>query len=339
MKELKTRIAEYHRQLKALAVFDYHGDSMKAYEEYCERYPNIYQECDDIGVKNELFLLTVYKPMMGLLSWIRGNGHFDIDAERLGNEYMVRDGEVIELLQYISPRHRRLLLDGFTFPTCAYTDISEGIIDGNLESLKRGVGKVDASGLYKKIKYLNELRYRIVPKTQSSMVVKMWNEALVTYTTERRWETELDDFSDLQDKDYEELLDSTKTMIRSCFVDEEDQYSAQEKAAIEKLMRENRLFRDYYNRIPRHREPIGKFKFEQISEPAKEIQRVNGNVILGVKGLAMWLGCGINTAQRIVNKKILQNRGILYYSGRGVRVRKDMLDDLLAREPEIFRNL
>ena len=61
------------------------------------------------------------------------------------------------------------------------------------------------------------------------------------------------------------------------------------------------------------------------------------NLIKGVKGLAKYLGCGVNTAQNIIKSEILLNKKIQYATGDGWRFRKDKLTDLLEKEPEILK--
>lgn len=63
------------------------------------------------------------------------------------------------------------------------------------------------------------------------------------------------------------------------------------------------------------------------------------NLIKGVKGLADFLGCGINTAQNIVNSEILLKKKIQYNTGKGWRFRKDKLTELLEKEPEILKKV
>ena len=63
------------------------------------------------------------------------------------------------------------------------------------------------------------------------------------------------------------------------------------------------------------------------------------NLIKGVKGLAKYLGCGVNTAQNIINSEILLNKKIQYSTGDGWRFRKDKLTDLLEKEPEILKKV
>ena len=68
-----------------------------------------------------------------------------------------------------------------------------------------------------------------------------------------------------------------------------------------------------------------------------EQSKQDNNVIKGVKGLAKFLGCGVNSAQNIINSEILLNKKIQYRTGKGWRFRKDKLTDLLEKEPEILK--
>lgn len=63
------------------------------------------------------------------------------------------------------------------------------------------------------------------------------------------------------------------------------------------------------------------------------------NIIKGVKGLAEFLCCGINTAQNIINCEILAKKKIQYRTGKGWRFRKDKLSQLLEVDPEIFKKV
>lgn len=63
------------------------------------------------------------------------------------------------------------------------------------------------------------------------------------------------------------------------------------------------------------------------------------NLIKGVKGLANFLGCGVNTAQNIINSEILLKKKIQYNTGKGWRFRKDKLTELLEKEPEILKKV
>ena len=70
-----------------------------------------------------------------------------------------------------------------------------------------------------------------------------------------------------------------------------------------------------------------------------EQSKQDNNVIKGVRGLATFLGCGVNTAQNIVSSEILLKRKIQYNAGDGWRFRKDKLTDLLEKEPKILKKV
>ena len=74
-------------------------------------------------------------------------------------------------------------------------------------------------------------------------------------------------------------------------------------------------------------------------EVKEQVSTSDENLIKGVKGLAEFLGCGINTAQNIINDGILLKKKIQYRTGDGWRFRKDKLTDLLEKEPEILKKV
>lgn len=76
-----------------------------------------------------------------------------------------------------------------------------------------------------------------------------------------------------------------------------------------------------------------------IIEDKKDISTIDANLIKGVRGLAAFLDCGTNTAQNIINSKILLQKKIQYNAGDGWRFRKDKLTDLLEKEPEILKKV
>lgn len=74
-------------------------------------------------------------------------------------------------------------------------------------------------------------------------------------------------------------------------------------------------------------------------EVKEQVSTSDANLIKGVRGLADFLGCGVNTAQNIVSSEILLKRKIQYNAGDGWRFRKDKLTDLLEKEPEILKKV
>ena len=60
-------------------------------------------------------------------------------------------------------------------------------------------------------------------------------------------------------------------------------------------------------------------------------------IIKGVRGLASELGVSTTTAQAILNKGILQKRGIAYRVGHSWRIKRQELHELRHQDPEVFR--
>ena len=74
-------------------------------------------------------------------------------------------------------------------------------------------------------------------------------------------------------------------------------------------------------------------------EVKEQVSTTDTNLIKGVRGLADFFVCGINTAQNIINSEILLKKKIQYNTGKGWRFRKDKLTELLEKEPEILKKV
>lgn len=71
---------------------------------------------------------------------------------------------------------------------------------------------------------------------------------------------------------------------------------------------------------------------------AKETDNDNNkHIIRGVDGLAKYLDFGSTKAQAVLNSGILQDKGIAYRCGKDWRINAEKLDNLLAKEPYIFK--
>lgn len=65
----------------------------------------------------------------------------------------------------------------------------------------------------------------------------------------------------------------------------------------------------------------------------------NDKLIKGVRGLAKFLGCGVNKAQQIINSGVLISEKIAYRVGRNWIVKRSELSVLLSENPTIFKKL
>lgn len=70
---------------------------------------------------------------------------------------------------------------------------------------------------------------------------------------------------------------------------------------------------------------------------SQEADNDNKHIIRGVDGLAKYLDFGTTKAQAVLNSGILQDKGIAYRCGKDWRINAEKLDNLLAKEPYIFK--
>ena len=87
---------------------------------------------------------------------------------------------------------------------------------------------------------------------------------------------------------------------------------------------------DYIGNLLGEKKPENVINETEVNQKPQE-----SNIIKGVQGLADYLSCGKSKAQAIISSKILIEEGIQYHSG-GHRFKKDKLDALLTKQPEIF---
>ena len=90
---------------------------------------------------------------------------------------------------------------------------------------------------------------------------------------------------------------------------------------------------------------LAKFKDVVCKDKVEEVEPVKKEntheIIKGVKGLAMYLQCGVTKAQAILNTGKLQKNGIAYRDGNTWSIDKNKLAEQLANDPELLstRNL
>lgn len=65
----------------------------------------------------------------------------------------------------------------------------------------------------------------------------------------------------------------------------------------------------------------------------------NNRVVKGIRGLAKFLGCGVNKAQQIMNSGVLIEEKIAYKTGHTWLMNREKLTILLEENPRIFEKL
>lgn len=78
-----------------------------------------------------------------------------------------------------------------------------------------------------------------------------------------------------------------------------------------------------------------------VTATPKEHSHQSGNdrVVKGVRGLARFLGCGVNKAQQIMNSGVLIEEKIAYKTGHTWLMNREKLTILLEENPRIFEKL
>lgn len=323
-----SEIAEYHKELARLTLVDYSDVNF-----HLRYYPNLYEKCDLDGLQEFLFTQTVHDPLHKIFSFIQTDRKLVVERHALDNKFMITDDAVMEFVNYCNPTASRLLLESITVPTAAYTDLYHAIMNKDGKALKNAASNHDLSKLYKTIGYLVALRTELIgPGAACDSVIGLTND-LVLYGF-RNFNTlhELN-FYDYQSVSFEEAKSITKDMIGDFYYDNYSLYTRFELDSIWKTKSDNIAFKKYYDSISM------KNKFGNVSFPVSQKQNAksNPNLISGVVGLAETLGCGKNTAQKILNKGILQHEKIAYRAGKGWRINRTKLSEFIALNPNTFK--
>lgn len=72
---------------------------------------------------------------------------------------------------------------------------------------------------------------------------------------------------------------------------------------------------------------------------SQNIHSRNDGPIKGIRGLALYLGCGVNKAQQIMNSGVLIEEKIAYKTGHTWLMNREKLTVLLEANPRIFEKL
>lgn len=323
-----SEIAEYHKELARLTLVDYSDVNF-----HLRYYPNLYEKCDLDGLQEFLFTQTVHGPLYKLFSFIQTERKLIVDSQSLGNEFMITDDAVMEFVNYCNPTASRLLLESITVPTSVYTDLYNAIMNKDGNALKKAASNHDLSKLYKTIGYLVALRIELIgPEAACNSEIGLTND-LVLYGF-RTFSTlnELN-FYDCQSVSFEEAKCITQDMIGDFYYDNYSLYTRFELDSIWKTKSDNIAFKKYYDSISKKT----KFGNVPLSVSQKQNAKSSPNLICGVVGLAETLGCGKNTAQKILNKGILQKEKIAYRAGKGWRINRTKLSEFIALNPNTFK--
>lgn len=300
---------------------------------YLSFYPNLFDECELDGLQEFLFTQTVHEPLHKIFSFIQTERTLIVDSQALDNKFMITDDAVIEFVNYCNPTASRLLLESITVPTAAYTDLYHAIMNKDGKALKTAASNHDLSKLYKTIGYLFALRTELIgSEATCDSVIGLTND-LVLYGF-RNFNT-LHELSlyDYQFVSFEKAKSITKDMIDDFYCDNYSLYTRFELDSIWKIKSENIAFKKYYDSISMKT----KFGNISLSVTQKQNDKSNPNLICGVEGLAEALGCGKNTAQKILNKEILQKEKIVYRAGKGWRINRTKLSEFIALNPNTFK--
>lgn len=336
MKSILEKINRYHKGLNELSKCCLSESFKEDLLIYKKAYPD-FLDCDDIELKGYLFKNMVYNPIRRLFEYMDANRCVSINVSGLGNEYRIDARQVCEYLRLVGSHGRQLLLNSISVKSGVYADLSDGILDNNIEALKRAETTADLTDQYKLISFLCRLVILVGGERCSDPVRKMWNDSIIEYALGEKSLFGINEINYSQK--YDELECETKGLLLQ-YYKSAIRLTDFEKKAISKLLGSISEYKDFFSGVAKLCDPEerGLVKIPKYNA-LNDLSGDGGDIIKGVRGLSKHLGCSTDFGQKIVNSRLLQKKGILYYQGREIRVKKDKLDSLLASDPEIFKKM
>ena len=132
-----------------------------------------------------------------------------------------------------------------------------------------------------------------------------------------------------------------KRLIKECYWNNIACFTSKEQSVINELLA-TRLFSSFvYECRNEFKKEHSQTVFSEMVIVDKSSKKEPGdmpvNVVMGVRGLAKFVGVGVTKAQEIVNSKILEENGISYWEGRKICFDGEKLATFLTSNPDMFK--
>lgn len=292
------------------------------------------------------FNYEVLVPLKTVLSSIVEKGHISIDGAMLPNEYRLSVGSIVEMLKAASPKCRKMMLEKLDCPSGAYSDLECGFMSMDVVALQRAADKVDFTDDFKRISFLRNLAFAdIQDKTLSAASLDERFYDVLLFANTRPYDEKFQQVLSAclnDDDDSSEIVFSTaKQLIKDCYWNNIDCFTSRERTLINKVLA-SRLFASFVGECRKEfKKDHPKAVFSEVgiadNYSKKKTDEVPVNVIMGVRGLAKFVGVGVTKAQEIVNSKILEENGISYWVGRKICFDGEKLAAFLTSNPDALK--
>ena len=284
---------------------------------------------ENAEMKTFYFYHEILAPLQRIIKLLRKNAGITAALSNMPIEYRLSPSEVAMLLSTKFTRCRGLILNSIHCPSQEYDNLKKGILEADADALLKI--SQDLTYDYMKLEFANRL----------SMCFPGYSDDVITAVYRIGFETPAP-------VHYGELpFDEARNVAKRIVVDfwaNADNYSTSEIEIVEGIIRSS-IFKPFredcivlYQRETGMR-PQRPMK-NHLSAPIQAAANAFSNdVIVGVRGLKEYLGCGIAKAQEILNSGILQKAGISFRVGNRHSISREKLDDYIKNNPNAFARL
>ena len=331
----------YDRLNKIVAVrFDVYDDDRYYYDMLCSD-PTLEDEVKAFYFNHEILI-----PLKEVLDCVVKEGHISVDGSILTNEFRLSVGSMVDILKSISPKCRRMMLERIKCPSGAYSDLESGFMLVDADALQRATDKVDLTDDFKRISFLWTLAFSdIRDKNLSAASIDEKFFDVLLLANNRNFDEEFQDVLSaslqIEGDSADIVFTIAKRLIKDCYWDNIDCFTSKEQSIINEILA-SRLFASFVRECRKEFKkdhPKAVFSEEVLVDKSskKKTNDMPVNVIMGVRGLAKFVGVGVTKAQEIVNSKILEEKGISYWVGRKICFDGEKLAAFLTSNPDALK--
>lgn len=286
------------------------------YRKYVSEKDDFYHDGDE-DERSFYFYHELYQPLIKTLAVIWGNVGLEVDPSTLPSDFRISTSEAVEILTSTFPIKRELVLASISCPLSDFNHLKPGILYANEVELSQA--KTDLSDHFKLLNLARLLSDGLSEHTNDDVLT-----ALYRVRKHRSAPTNMVTFEEMRRTAKEKVVE---------FWSEKDVYSTSEIEIIEGIIKSD-IFKGFredcaveYNR--RYGRRPDRPRKTAPSSPTVG----SGDVLVGMRALWKYLGCGPNKAQDIVDSKILQKAGVAYRVGRTNQFNRKKLDEFIAANP------
>lgn len=315
LQNILTSIQAYYERLRTAATPTVM--MFPDYRKYVSEKEDLYHDGDE-EERSFYFCHELYQPLLKTLAVIWGNVGLEVDPSTLPSDFRISTSEAVEILESTFPIKRELILGSISCPLSDFNHLKPGILEANETELSQV--KTDLSDHFKYLKLAGMLcdEYAGHP----------YEDILTAFYRGRKHRS----VPVADDTSFEEMRKNAKEKVVE-FWSGRAIYSTSEIEIIEGLIKSD-IFKGFredcaveYNR--RYGRRPDRPRKTAPSSPTVG----SGDVLVGMRALWKYLGCGPNKAQDIVDSKILQKAGVAYRVGRTNQFNRKKLDEFIAANP------